>query len=120
MVSTPGRHLPHQPPHNGARYDRFDNIKKLSGIAPGRGSYQQGANAMTATVINLTKRRSDLVEHQDRVYLARAFAAPAYMALPFVTLKNDTDGLGCYTGMMFLPTMAARITSAGVHTHKWQ
>jgi hypothetical protein len=52
---------------------------------------------MTATVINLTKRRSDLVEHQDRVYLARILAAPTYMALPFVTLKNDTDGLGCYS-----------------------
>jgi len=52
---------------------------------------------MTATVINLTKRRSDLVEHQDRVYLARMLAAPAYMALPFVTLKKDTDGLGAWS-----------------------
>ena len=52
---------------------------------------------MTATVINLTKRRSDLVEHQDRVYLAQAFASPADMALPFVTLKKDTDGLGAWS-----------------------
>jgi hypothetical protein len=96
MVSTPGRHLPHQPPHNGARYDRFDNIKKPSGIAPLRGSHQQGAT-MTATVINLTKRRADLIEHQDRAYLAQIFAAPAYMALPFVTLKKDTDGLGAWS-----------------------
>jgi hypothetical protein len=52
---------------------------------------------MTATVINLTKRRADLVEHQDRVYLAQTVAARAYMALPFVTLKKDTDGLGGYS-----------------------
>ena len=52
---------------------------------------------MTATVINLTKRRADLIEHQDRVYLAWTVAAPAYMALPFVTLKKDTDGLGGYS-----------------------
>ena len=52
---------------------------------------------MTATVINLTKRRSDLVEHQDRAYLAQIFATPAYMALPFVTLKKDTDGLGAWS-----------------------
>ena len=52
---------------------------------------------MTATVINLTKRRADLIEHQDRAYLAQIFATPAYMALPFVTLKKDTDGLGAWS-----------------------
>jgi hypothetical protein len=96
MVSTPGRHLPHQPPHNGARYDRFDNIKKPSGISPLRGSRQQGA-----TMTSKTSRRAVLAGAATLPALAiipaTAFAAadPIFAAIEKHRKLNDAHIAAC-------------------------
>jgi len=73
MRSTPGRHLPHQPPHNGARYDRFDNIKKLSGIAPLRGPFNK-EHAMSVT--QLRPRKPVPAINQVEISALRDLEAP--------------------------------------------
>jgi len=52
---------------------------------------------MSATVIVLAERRSTESEPQlnaDQAYLARLFYVPAFMALPFLTLKKKEERKG--------------------------
>src|ERR1019366_2254762 len=97
MVSTPGRHLPHQPPHNGARYDRFDNIKKLSGIAPLRGPFNK-EHAMSVTQLRPRKpvpaiNQVELSALRDLEAPIRDLARAAQIAFLMTThdLELDND-----------------------------
>ena len=52
---------------------------------------------MSATIITLANRQQIQSElDADQAYLARLFAAPAYKALPFVTLKKEEERTGGY------------------------
>jgi hypothetical protein len=79
---------------------------------------------MSATVIVLAERRStesDLQLNADQAHLARLFYVPAFMTLPFLTLRNGKVDLATrrLTGMMFRPMTDMRTTCAVVPMPKW-
>jgi hypothetical protein len=49
---------------------------------------------MTAAIVDLTSYQEKRRREADVVYLENILAAPAYMALPFVTMKKNGDGIG--------------------------